>query len=176
MVGAGGYEVSEDGPFAAVRERDRARAAAHGQEGEARHDPAPLRAAGLSAMLLCCAAMIVAVREPAPGPLAFFVVSSFIDAVRGTGSLLVSLALAPVLLWPLWSFLAARRGWQHAVIALQILFHIWVVGYVILRTDPAQRDAILLTSLPLAMAITFVIYDVQVAIEADEPAGTRVPA
>jgi len=128
-------------------------------------DRSALRAAGLSAVLMCCAAMVVAVREPAPGPLGLFVISTFIGAIRGLSSPLAALAMIPILLWPLWAFFLARRGWRFATIAPQVVFHLAVVGYVLLRTSAGQRDATLLTSLPLAMAITFTLYDVMVTIE-----------
>ncbi len=109
--------------------------------------------------------MVVVVREPAPAPLAIFIIAAFDGAVRGTGSIVVPLCIAPALLWPLWSYLAARRGWPHAPIAIQIVFHLVVLAFLLLSTDAARRDATLLTTLPLAMAITFAVYDVLLSLE-----------
>lgn len=128
-------------------------------------DHGALRAAGLSAVLMCCTAMVVAVGEPAPGPLGLFALSAVVGAFRGDSSPTAAIAVVGVLLSPLWIYLAALRGWQFVLLAAQILLNLSMVAYVLLHTPPARCDAILLTSLPLALAITFTLHDVLVAIE-----------
>jgi len=124
-----------------------------------------LRAAGLSFLLLCCAAMVVAVRDPAPGPTVFFVIAMFVGAFRGLDSFALAAATLALILWPLWVLLWGQRGRCYAFLAVQILLHLGIVGLMFWRTGPGQRDAVLLTSLPLAMAVTFTVYDVLLTLE-----------
>ncbi len=134
-------------------------------------DHGALRAAGLSAVVMCCTAMVVAVGDPAPGPLGLFALSAVVGAFRGDASPGSAVAVVGVLLSPLWVYLAALRGWHFVLLAAQILLNLSMVAYVLLHTPPARCDAILLTSLPLALAITFTLHDVLVSLETAERRG-----
>lgn len=134
----------------------------------------PLRAAGLSAMLVCCAGMVVSIRQPFPGPLCLYAFSSLVALARGHAPGPGVLAILVAALAPLAAYILGRRGWLAPAMLSQIVLHLCVIGYMLLHTPPAQRDATLLTSMPLAMAITFVLHDMLVSLERspEEPPPT----